>query len=253
MFAYTTSASKFLATLLAAAVRAIAARAFAASYLAEIGCAEHALITDDMVVAAGNDASLNIPGRDPLLVFFTSGSTDKPRPVEKSLSRLEVEAGALNEVWGVQASHGVATVSHQHIYGLLFRIVWPLLTGRTSDDAPSPHWEDLKGRLAGATIVTSPAHLTRLPPHADLFAPPPALIFSSGQLLPSKDAKACIETFGKPATGTGLNGNRRHRLAPTTTPDTLWTPLPDVKSDTTGRPQPSRPSQNATPGNWRCH
>jgi acyl-coenzyme A synthetase/AMP-(fatty) acid ligase/3-hydroxymyristoyl/3-hydroxydecanoyl-(acyl carrier protein) dehydratase len=113
---------------------------------------------------------------------------------------------------------------------MIFRIVWPLLSGRAADDAAATYWEDLEGRFAGATLISSPAHLTRLPPRTDLFAPPPAQIFSSGQLLPYEAAQACIAAFGKPATevlGSTETGGIAWRQQ--VSADEPWTPFSLVR------------------------
>jgi len=232
MFLHTLSAARFLAGVLAgaAADKEIALPAHAQeSYLAELGCTAGALINDTAFDNATEERALDIANTDPLLVLFTSGSTSAPKRVEKNLSRLEIEARALQSLWASEAGHVIATVSHQHIYGMLFRIMWPLMSGRTSDDIAATYWEDLEGRLAGATLISSPAHLTRLPPRVDLFTPPPALIFSSGQLLDAKAAQACIAAFGLPATevlGSTETGGIAWRRQ--TTPDAAWTPFPAI-------------------------
>lgn len=231
VFLHVASAAHFCAGLLAAAAerRTLALPAHAQpAYLAEIGGGD-ALLGDADFANAAAARTLDAADPDPLLAFYTSGSTGTPKRVEKNLSRLEREAGALEGLWGESAAHVVATVSHQHIYGLLFRIVWPLLSGRTSDDAAAAYWEDLEGRLGGATLVSSPAHLSRLSPRAELYAAPPALIFSSGQLLTADAARACIAAFGRPVTevlGSTETGGIAWRRQ--TEPDAPWTPLPGV-------------------------
>ena len=88
------SASRFVAGLLASACagKTIALPAHAQpAYLAELGCAPDALLTDEAFEErGGEDAELTIALEDPLLVLFTSGSTNAPKRVEKNLSRLEI-------------------------------------------------------------------------------------------------------------------------------------------------------------------
>ncbi len=232
IFLHTTSLSRFTAGLLAAAAanKSVALPAHAqTSYLTELGCPEGALFNDEAFERGDAKGELTIKQHDPLLVLFTSGSTDKPKRVEKNFSRLEIEARALEAQWGQRASHVIATVSHQHIYGMLFRLAWPVLSGRTADDTAATYWEDLEGRMEGATLASSPAHLTRLAPRTDLYRPAPTLIFSSGQLLPAPDAAACIDAFGKSVIevfGSTETGGIAWREQ--TTPNSAWTPFPIV-------------------------
>ena len=66
------------------------------------------------------------------LVLFTSGSTGVPQAIPKKLSQMSREVATLETQFGELL--GVAdistTVSHQHIYGLLFNVLWPLVAGR---------------------------------------------------------------------------------------------------------------------------
>jgi hypothetical protein len=57
------------------------------------------------------------------LVLFTSGSTGLPKPIGKQLIQFQLEIETLEKQWGKQLGNAtaLATVSHQHIYGLLFR------------------------------------------------------------------------------------------------------------------------------------
>lgn len=238
VFLHTTSAAKFVAGLLGAALhgrRIILPAHTQDAYLTEIGCSRANLIDDSAIeLLNGKDAPAGAFAavmHDPMLVFFTSGSTGAPKPVEKPLSRLEVEARALNNLWGTDAGHVRATVSHQHIYGLLFRIFWPAMSGRTSDDVAALYWEELDGKLGpDITLISSPAHLTRLPPHEGFFAQAPKLVFSSGQALPFDAAQSCaaafsdypIEVLGSTETG-GIAWRRQHEHG------AAWTPFANIR------------------------
>ena len=100
------------------------------------------------------------------LVIFTSGSTGQPKPVDKQLIQFQLEIDTLEKHWGKQLAHAtaLATVSHQHIYGLLFRVLWPLSAGRCfhSDCYINPETLVKGAQDAAAYWVASPAHLKRL-------------------------------------------------------------------------------------------
>jgi acyl-coenzyme A synthetase/AMP-(fatty) acid ligase len=205
LFLHTASAALFAAALLAAAVARkplVLPAHTQAAYLAEVG-GTGAHLLDDAAIALSDeaDAELGDAAADVALTFFTSGSTGVPKRIERRLAQLETEARALEDVFGPEAGAVQATVSHQHIYGLIYRIVWPVMAGRASADRAAEYWENLEGRLgAGVTLISSPAHLTRLPPAMDLRTQAPGLIFSSGQLLQTPAALACTAAFGRPVT-----------------------------------------------------
>ena len=168
------------------------------------------------------------------LVVFTSGSTGAPSAITKRMHQLTCEVDALQAAFGAQIEaaqiHG--TVSHQHIYGLLFRVLWPLAAGRAIQPRRFFH-EDLVSVLArqDSVLVATPAHLKRLPAQLDW----PSLggrlraVFSSGGPLPSEaalQARALLgvaptEVFGSSETS-GIAWRRWSAEQP------QWHPLPGV-------------------------
>jgi acyl-coenzyme A synthetase/AMP-(fatty) acid ligase len=134
-------------------------------------------------------------------------------------------------LWSDASGLVFATVSHQHIYGMLFRIFCPVLSGRVSANRAAVYWEQLSNRLVpGTTLVASPAHLNRLPDRAVLGAVSPTYVFSSGGALSYEAAQGArellgaqpIEVFGCTETG-GIAWRRQaSRNAP-------WTSLPNVQ------------------------
>ena len=168
------------------------------------------------------------------LTFFTSGSTGEPKQVVRTLGMLEAEALATEAVLGRLAGPTArvhATVPHQHVYGLNFRLLWPLVTGRPFTSAMHELWETALAALdARSVLVTSPAHLTRLAGIAPL--PPsrrPALVLSAGAPLPEAAAREAAAVFGTPvteifgSTETGAIAHRRREAG-----DPSWRPLPGV-------------------------
>lgn len=133
------------------------------------------------------------------LVVFTSGSTGQPQALPKRLCQLFDEVTALEQAFGA-ASPGAAvlgSVSHQHVYGLLFRVLWPLATGRPVQAQSLVVVEDLTGLTppgARAILIASPAHLSRLPMVAQAGV---GQLFSSGAPLPDSALLDCLRVFGQ--------------------------------------------------------
>ncbi|MDR2506386.1 MAG: AMP-binding protein [Candidatus Accumulibacter sp.] len=148
--------------------------------------------------------------------LYTSGSTGEPKKVRKTLAQFEAEAVVLESQWGhvMGESVVVSTSPHQHIYGMLFRLFWPLFAGRTFDTVTCSHPGALRERMSmfrDAALVATPAQLSRLPELVDFpgFSPKPKIIFSSGGPLPKAAAllfhdqwgSAPVEVFGSTETG----------------------------------------------------
>ena len=169
------------------------------------------------------------------LVLFTSGSTGEPAAIRKSLRQLDAEVDALESAFGALLGdatvHG--TVSHQHIYGLLFRILWPLSARRPFARARLAYTEQLTTLgPESVAVIASPAHLKRLPATQDWRALVQTLrvVFSSGGALPVDAAgdvqqlwqQAPIEVFGSTETG-GIAWRRADGSR------AAWLPLPSVE------------------------
>ena len=158
------------------------------------------------------------------LVLFTSGSSGKPKRVVKSIEQLDAEVSVLEHTFAQHLPHCsvISTVSHQHIYGLLFKILWPLAASRPflSDLVEYPETLSYYANLfPNLCLISSPAQLSRLPDALDnekqLRAP--SLVFSSGGPLSYAASKAVancygqppIEVFGSTETG-GIAYRRQH-------------------------------------------
>jgi acyl-coenzyme A synthetase/AMP-(fatty) acid ligase len=146
--------------------------------------------------------------------FYTSGSTGAPKCVPKAFLQLRLEVEALEREWGAQLGAAVmaGTVPHYHLYGLLFRILWPVLSGRSFLSSMCIQPVALRAAVLRrkCAIVSSPAFLSRISDYAEL---PPATevaaVFSSGAPLPDATAerlatqwgRAAIEVYGSTETG----------------------------------------------------
>jgi len=168
------------------------------------------------------------------LSFFTSGSTGQPKRVEKRLRHLEEEAAAVEALIGrvvPTAATIEATVPHQHVYGLTFRILWPLATGRPFRSQMHALWEEVLPCLGPATaLITSPAHLGRMAGIVPLAVEKrPSLVLSAGARLSEPAAamagsvlgRAVTEIFGSTETG-AIAWRTRDSYDPP------WRPLPGV-------------------------
>lgn len=194
------------------------------------------------VLEAGRDDPGPLDPFDPdrtLMEFFTSGTMGTPKRITKPVRLLEREIDVLDALWGKIMAGGLvsATVSHQHIYGLTFKLLWPLSRGTPFSGETHDLWETVLQELPpGGTLVTSPAHLTRLTGIDPLpTGRGPALVLSAGAPLPPAAAKqastilgtATTEIFG--STETGAFATRRAAGK-----DEPWFPLTGIDLALTG-------------------
>ena len=172
------------------------------------------------------------------LVLFTSGSSGEPKAIHKRISQIDAEIATLESLWGADLDDAiaVATVSHQHIYGLLFKVLWPLAARRpfyTHTIRDSNAMVTLTARHHRSVWITSPAYLKRIPEHIldAIGADRDITLFSSGGPLATPVAHRIdhhleqppIEVYG--STETGGIAYRQQRSSDADTP---WQPLPGV-------------------------
>jgi acyl-coenzyme A synthetase/AMP-(fatty) acid ligase len=147
------------------------------------------------------------------LEFFTSGSTGERKRLGKTLAQLQREVAVLEALWGkgFGAARVLGMVSHQHIFGLTFRLLWPVMAGRPFAAHNHFAWESLVSAMQGPTLaVVSPAHLARLEGLEPLPAGrAPLAIFTAGAPVGLAAAQQCqallgvlpTEIFGSTETG----------------------------------------------------
>lgn len=185
------------------------------------------------------------------VVFHTSGSSGVPKRVVRSLDSLDAEIAALEALWGerLAGAAALATVPHHHAFGLVFKLLWPLAAGRPFFSRQYDLWEEVLAELpAGAVLVSSPAHLTRMGGLAPLApARRPRLVLSAGAPLPDAAAAEVLRLFGVPvgeiygSTETGAIAARLHeRAAP------AWVPLPGYRVEAGGEGMLRLTAQGAT-------
>ncbi|MGF6700090.1 3-hydroxymyristoyl/3-hydroxydecanoyl-(acyl carrier protein) dehydratase [Paraburkholderia sp. MM5496-R1] len=177
-------------------------------YLADLAHAYDFLLTDADLppfVAATHRAAHTarpIDAHAPM-TLYTSGSSGTPKPIRKRLAQFNAEVHTLERQWGALLGDAtmLASVPHHHIYGLLFRVLWPLAAGRAFDRAIGVEPLQLQARIAqcGATaVVSTPAQLSRWPalPGFAALTPAPRAFFSSGGPLAADAALAYAASYG---------------------------------------------------------
>jgi len=179
-----------------------------------------------------SDGQFEVADVDALRIsLVTSGSTGHPKVVAKSLANLLTEVMVLEEMWGsaVRGTRVVATVTHRHIYGLLFRVLWPLLAGNPFDRRLLVFPEEVLTEAGpDSVVISSPALLKLVTGSASKAC---RAIFSSGGLLPYDAAITCrnvlgflpFEVFGSTETG-GIAWRQQSDA------HTPWTLFPGVKA-----------------------
>jgi acyl-coenzyme A synthetase/AMP-(fatty) acid ligase len=134
--------------------------------------------------------TLDING-DAEVTFFTSGSTGQGKAIVKKFSQLQIEISCLETSFDstVKDSVFLSTVSHQHIYGLLFKVLWPISMGHAFVCQAFEYPEHIVNKItdegfAAVTLIASPAHLHRL--------------CMDNPLLPVKQHVHCVFSSGGP-------------------------------------------------------
>lgn len=164
------------------------------------------------------------------LYFYTSGSTGQPKRIPRTLKQLFNEVIGLNSSFHLPAQAiAIATVSHQHIYGLLFKLLWPLMSGRSFYDVQLAFPEDvvaLQKKISTFNtsnyVISSPALLKRWEQDIELIHC--SNIYSSGGKLeagirPNLNVQIS-EIFGSSETG-GIAYRHQDNDA--------WTPFANVE------------------------
>jgi acyl-coenzyme A synthetase/AMP-(fatty) acid ligase/3-hydroxymyristoyl/3-hydroxydecanoyl-(acyl carrier protein) dehydratase len=168
-----------------------------------------------------------------VLSLCTSGSSGEPKLIEKKLRQLANEVTALERLWGADLGHAciIGSVAAQHIYGLLFRVLWPLCAGRRFVRKQLPFPEDLQRASReheSFAWVASPALLKRMGDNLDWGSMSAVRrVFSSGGALPTDAAQSLHDRLGQWPTeilGSSETGGIAWRQG-----DPLWRAFDDVK------------------------
>lgn len=175
------------------------------------------------------------PQDDACIEFYTSGSSGAPKCVSKRFRQMRLEVQALERQWGAGLGHAsvAGTVPHHHLYGVLFRVLWPLHAGRPLFTAMCSQPADLRAAAAGGrcVIVSSPAFLSRVDVAELPSVKRVAALFSSGAPLPDESARNLREKWGQAAVevyGSTETGGVAWRAWEDAGSRPWWRPMPGV-------------------------
>ncbi len=167
------------------------------------------------------------------LFIYTSGSCGEPKAIRKSYAQLLAEVSTLESLFGAQVADSVilGTVSQQHLYGLLFRVLWPIAMGRVFAAETAFFPEQLFAMtqaVSKASWIASPAHYKRFGPHLPWpeLKPHLAALFSSAGVLSVAVAQDISQRSGvviNEIFGSSETGGVAWRVQPAP-----WQALPDV-------------------------
>jgi acyl-coenzyme A synthetase/AMP-(fatty) acid ligase len=186
-------------------------------------------LTSPLSISSDNDITL-----------YTSGSTGLAKAINKTFQHLLTEIMQLENCFGNKLGDStiVSTVSHQHIYGLLVKLIWPIWFGRDVLLQPYEYPEHLchdlhKYDLQKITLISSPAHYHRLIKdnvYCDI-SNNISVLFSSGgplsdeasQQLEAQLGQSPVEIYGSTETG-GIAWRQRSRGE-----SNHWQPFNDIE------------------------
>jgi acyl-coenzyme A synthetase/AMP-(fatty) acid ligase len=193
----------------------------------------YSIITPEMLSSASMSLENSINPNDPFLILFTGGSTGKPQAWPKTPRNLLTEAQYQSERYGINGDDiFLSTAPPQHIYGLLFSILMPLIcSSRVLEGTYSFPREILRAAQEhNATILVGIPPCYRVMKTDDLQRHNLRMAFSSAGALREEDAKyffdktglGITEIYG--STETGGVATRTHPIN-----DESWTSIDPVE------------------------
>jgi len=170
--------------------------------------------------------------------IYTSGSTGEPKPITKSITQLEHELEALEAQWPSSLESVVlSTVSHQHLYGMTFRLLWPLCLGQPFSSFICEYSEDVfhyAQQYSSFSLIASPSHLSRMNTVIDWneLSGLCSYVICSAAPLSRTDSLAVKKLLNTPIReiyGSSETGAIAWRIQQESGDDALWQPLPSVE------------------------
>jgi acyl-coenzyme A synthetase/AMP-(fatty) acid ligase/3-hydroxymyristoyl/3-hydroxydecanoyl-(acyl carrier protein) dehydratase len=212
------------------------------------------LLIDESRATSAEPLELSpLPALRKLVTVWTSGSTGEHQRHAKTAGQLFAEALILAEHFGLAGAglggegagrvRVVGTVPSHHIYGLLFTVLVPLVSGGSFSRETPLHAGVVRATLietAADVLVSVPAHLRALKILDVGQLPPLVRVFSSGAPLPPDTAKLLRARFGLSVTevlGSTETGGIASRVSGPEIDQAdaeamqarVWSPLPHVR------------------------
>ncbi len=166
---------------------------------------------DDLELST--EATKNYTIKDCETIFFTSGSTGNYKRCTKTIHNIEEESYSINKVvenFKLGETNVYTTVSHQHLYGFSWALIWPLLYKKTihTERLFIPELIHKKLCQDNCILVTTPVIISHL--EGNTHKPiTNSLIISAASKLPTNVAIQfqnnysipILETYGSSETG----------------------------------------------------
>jgi len=187
-------------------------------------------------IEAGDPSPVSLAADRHVVTVHTSGSTGEHRAANKTIRQLFTEARTLVDTFGIgPGARVLATVPAHHIYGLLFGVLVPLVTGAAFVCETPLHAEAVAATIEKHEVdvlVSTPAHLRGLEVLDPGALAGLRLLFSSGASLHPDTAHMLRECLGIQATevlgSTETGGIAWRRSDGGPEPD-AWTPFAGVR------------------------
>ena len=144
---------------------------------------EGLFLIDDLTEILGEPSEFKIVD-EAKFYLKTSGSSGEPKMIEKSVKQMKLEASALANKFNFGGEF-LASVSHQHMFGLTFKIFLPLVLGAKIYPKFLNYPEFVFDKdLNGRTLITSPTILKTLldNPRRELLSALKNIVCAGGKL-----------------------------------------------------------------------
>ncbi|MBO6257394.1 AMP-binding protein [bacterium] len=149
-----------------------------------------------------------------IINFYTSGSSDKPKNIKKSLYNLICEAEDIGKEFNLKNKNltFVSTTTMTHLFGMTFHLMTPLYNGQIIGTKTVSYPENVEKE--NTVLVTTPTFLSAIPKFEVPFKIPPEYIISAGSKLDEKifekleKQSKIIEIYG--STETGVIAHKTH-------------------------------------------